>query len=372
LVVVDFSRVLAGPFATMLMADLGARVIKIERPVRGDDSRTYGPFIGADSLYFARVNRGKESIALDLRSEADRRVLDGMLAKADVLVENFRPGVMDRLGLGYETLAERYPGLIYASISGFGQTGPWRLRPAYDAVVQGTSGLLSVTGAPDGEPTKPGLPIGDLSAGLYAFGAILAAVHGRSTSNGARARGARLDIAMHDATVSLLEGAALSFLATGSQPPRIGNAHYAIAPFDTYRGEDRPFVICAANDELFAALTAAIGRPELAADPRFVTNALRHDHRDQLKKEMEAMLVARPADEWLQLLGDAGVPCGPVSNVAEALSSDQARDRQLVIDVGGLPMPGNPMKFTGYPQSSPEPAPALDQHGPALRTEFGR
>ncbi len=372
LLVVDLSRVLAGPFATMLMADLGARIIKVERPVRGDDSRTFGPFIGAQSLYFARVNRGKESIALDLRVPADREVLDDMLARADVLVENFRPGVMERLGYGYDDAHARFPELIYASISGFGQTGPWRLRPAYDAVVQGTSGLLSVTGAIDGEPTKPGLPIADLSAGLYAFGAILAAVHGRSAAApGSPAGGGRIDIAMHDSTVSLLEGAALAFLATGVQPPRIGNAHYAIAPFDTFHAGDRLFVICAANDELFAALTRAIGRPELAIDQRFVTNLRRHDHRDDLKKEMEAALAQRPADEWLAVLGAAGVPCGPVSNVAEALTSEQAAARGLVIEVGGLPMPGNPMKFGGYPEFTPAPAPELDVDGSALRAEFG-
>ncbi|HEX4428669.1 MAG TPA: CoA transferase [Frankiaceae bacterium] len=368
--VVDLSRVLAGPFATMLMADLGARVIKVERPVRGDDSRTYGPFIGGDSLYFARVNRGKESISLDLRSAADLQVLHAMLGQADVLVENFRPGVMDRLGLGYEALAERYPGLVYASISGFGQTGPWRLRPAYDSVVQGTSGLMSITGAPDGEPTKPGLPISDLSAGLYAFGAVLAALRGRDSASGS-GRGSRIDIAMHDATVSLLEGAALAYLASGQAPPRIGNAHYAIAPFDTFRADDGPLVICAANDELFAALAATIARPDLVTNPLFVTNALRHDHREALKKEIESALVGRTAGDWLATLGAAGVPCGPVSSIAEALTSEQASARELVIDVGGLPMPGNPMKLAGYPDLHPEPAPALDEHGAKLRTEFG-
>jgi CoA:oxalate CoA-transferase len=295
-----------------------------------------------------------------------------MIAGADVLVENFRPGVMDRLGLGYETLHKLHPGLIYASISGFGQTGPWRLRPAYDSVVQGTSGLLSITGTPDGEPTKPGLPIGDLSAGMYAFGAILAAVHGRDAAGpDAPARGTYIDIAMHDSTVSLLEGAALAYLATGNPPPRIGNAHYAIAPFDTYRAQDRLFVICAANDELFARLCAAIGCPQLIADGRFITNLLRHEHRDELKKEMEAALAARTADGWLQVLGQAGVPCGPVSNIAEALTSEQADDRKLVIDVGGLRMPGNPMKFAAYPETQPDPAPELDQHGAELRREFG-
>ncbi len=377
ILVVDLSRVLAGPFATMLMADLGARVVKVERPGRGDDSRAYGPFIGANSLYFARVNRGKESIALDLRSAADLELLHTMLGQADVLVENFRPGVMDRLGLGYETLAVRYPGLVYASISGFGQTGPWRLRPAYDSVIQGSSGLMSITGAPDGEPTKPGLPISDLSAGLYAFGAILAALRGRDSASGAAqeagqaGRGSRIDIAMHDATVSLLEGAALAFLASGQAPPRIGNAHYAIAPFDTFRASDGPLVICAANDGLFAALAATVERPDLVTNPLFVTNALRHDHREALKKELESALLTRTAQSWLELLGAAGVPCGPVSSVAEALSSEQAEARELVIDVGGLPMPGNPMKLDGYPELRPAPAPTLDQHGAALRAEFG-
>jgi CoA:oxalate CoA-transferase len=369
ILVVDLSRVLAGPFATMLMADLGARVIKVERPVRGDDSRTYGPFIGGDSLYFARVNRGKESIALDLRSEADLELLHAMLSRADVLVENFRPGVMDRLGLGYETLSARYPGLVYASISGFGQTGPWRLRPAYDSVVQGTSGLMSITGAPDGEPTKPGLPISDLSAGLYAFGAVLAALRGRDSAAGS-GRGSRVDIAMHDATVSLLEGAALAYLASGQAPPRIGNAHYAIAPFDTFRASDGPLVICAANDGLFAALAATLERPDLVTNPLFVTNALRHDHREALKKEIEAALVVRRAEAWLEILGAAGVPCGPVSSIAEALSSEQAAARELVIDVGGLPMPGNPMKLSGYPDVLPNPAPGVDEQGEKLRAEF--
>ncbi|HEX4016021.1 MAG TPA: CoA transferase [Frankiaceae bacterium] len=368
--VVDLSRVLAGPFATMLMADLGARVIKVERPQRGDDSRTYGPFIDGDSLYFARVNRGKESIALDLRSSPDLELLHRMLARADVLVENFRPGVMDRLGLGYEALSARYPGLVYASISGFGQTGPWRLRPAYDSVVQGTSGLMSITGAPEGEPTKPGLPISDLSAGLYAFGAILAALRGRDSDAGL-GRGSRVDIAMHDATVSLLEGAALAYLASGQAPPRIGNAHYAIAPFDTFRASDGPLVICAANDGLFAKLSATIERTDLVTNPLFVTNALRHDHREALKKEIEAALTARTAADWLDILGAAGVPCGPVSSIEEALTSEQAADRGLIIDVGGLPMPGNPMKLGGYPDLHPEPAPRLDEQGAKLRSEFG-
>src|SRR4051794_27562179 len=351
LLVVDLSRVLAGPFATMLLADLGARVIKVEKRGSGDDSRTYGPFVEGRSLYFARVNRGKESIALDLKDSGDLAVLRSIVARADVLVENFRPDVMERLGLGYEEMAERNPGLVYASISGFGQTGPWRLRPAYDTVVQGSSGLMSITGAPQDGPVKPGMPVADLSAGLYTFGAILAALQGRHRSG----RGTYVDVAMHDATVSLLEGAALAFLASGEPPPRIGNAHYSIAPFDTFACADRPIIICAANDTLFAGLCGALGRHELIADQRFRSNAGRHARRDELKGELESVLREQSSEFWLERLNEAGVPCGPVSDIAEAMTSEQVSARRMVIRAGGMPMPGSPMKLSAYPDPSERP-----------------
>jgi CoA:oxalate CoA-transferase len=367
LLVVDLSRVLAGPFATMLLADLGARVVKVEKRVGGDDSRTYGPFVDGRSLYFARVNRGKESIALDLKDDEDLAVLRAMVARADVVVENFRPDVMDRLGLGYAELSALNPGLVYASISGFGQTGPWRLRPAYDTVVQASSGLMSITGAPDDGPVKPGMPVADLSAGLYTFGAVLAALHGRQRTG----RGTHVDVAMHDSLVSLLEGAAQSYLATGEPPPRIGNAHYSIAPFDTFACADRPIIICAANDTLFAGLCGALGRHALVDDDRFRSNAARHEHRDELKTEIEAVLRSAPAASWLELLGTAGVPCGPVSDIAEALSSEQIGERRMVIRAGGLPMPGSPMKYRDFPDPLERPAaPELDEHGAGIRAEF--
>jgi CoA:oxalate CoA-transferase len=367
LLVVDLSRVLAGPFATMLLADLGARVIKVERPGSGDDSRSYGPFVDGRSLYFARVNRGKESVALDLKDERDRKLVQAMMARADVLVENFRPDVMERLGWDYTSLSEMNPGLVYASISGFGHTGPWRLRPAYDTVVQGSSGLMSITGNPEDGPIKPGMPVADLSAGLYTFGAILAALQGRSRTG----RGTHVDVAMHDSLVSLLEGAALAYLATGEPPPRIGNAHYSIAPFDTFACADRPIIICAANDTLFAGLCGALGRHELTADPRFRTNLGRHAARLALKAELEEVLRTRPGDYWLSRLGEAGVPCGPVSDVAEAMSSEQIAARRMVIDAGGLPMPGTPIKYRDYPDPvERRGAPTLDQHGSAVRIEF--
>jgi CoA:oxalate CoA-transferase len=363
LLVVDFSRVLAGPFATMMLADLGARVIKVEKPGTGDDSRTYGPFVDERSLYFARVNRGKESIALSLKDPADLGVARALVARADVVVENFRPGVMARLGLGPEDCLALNPGLVYCSISGFGHSGPWSSRPAYDAVVQGMSGIMSITGSADGPPIKPGSPVADLSAGLYAFGGICAALRSGV--------GTHLDVAMYDATVSLLEGAALAWLATGQEPGRIGNAHFAIAPFDTFACADRDITVCAANDLLFGALVTALHLPGLLTDSRFTTNALRHLHRTELKAALEDVLKGGTADHWLDVLAEAGVPCGPISDVAEAVGSPQSKARNMVVDAGGLPVPGQPLKLSAWPDPTVRPAaPGLDEHGPAIRAEL--
>ena len=368
LLVVDLSRVLAGPFATMMLADLGARVVKVERPVTGDDTRGYGPFSGGRSLYFARVNRGKQSVALDLRAAADLAVLRGLVARADVLVENFRPGVMARLGLGPQELCAQHPGLVYCSISGFGHTGPWALRPAYDAVVQGMSGIMAITGPQGGPATKPGAPVADLSAGLHAFGGICAALLGR----GRTGRGTHLDVAMFDATVGLLEGPALSWLATGVEPGSTGNAHFSIAPFDVFSCADRPISVCAANDGLFAALAGALAAPGLLADPRYATNALRSEHRAPLKADLEAVLRTADAEHWLGELDLAGVPCGPISTVGEAVGSAQTAARRMVVEAGGLPVPGTPLKMSAYEDPAVRPAaPGLDEHGDAVRAEFG-
>ena len=364
LLVVDFSRVLAGPFATMMLADLGARVVKVEKPDTGDDSRSYGPFLGDRSFYFARVNHGKESIAADLRDPDDLALVRRVVARADVLVENFRPGVMARLGLGYDECRALNPGLVYCSISGFGHSGPWSQRPAYDAVVQGMSGIMAITGAADGPPVKPGSPVADLSAGLYAFGGICAALRG--------GQGTHLDVAMYDATVSLLEGAALAWLATGAEPPRMGNAHFSIAPFDTFPCADRDITVCAANDLLFGALATALGLPGLLTDARFASNALRHEHRVELKALMSEALRSGTAAHWLEVLEGAGIPCGPIADVAEAVGSEQSKARQMVVDAGGVPVPGNPVKLSTWPDAGSRPAePRLDQHGAAIRAEFG-
>ena len=368
LLVADFSRVLAGPFATMLLADLGARVVKVEHPSGGDDSRGYGPFADGSSLYFARVNRGKQSVALDLKDPVDLGVARSLAGRADVVVENYRPGVMARLGLGAPALLEANPGLVYCSISGFGHTGPWSQRPAYDAVVQGMSGIMSITGAPGGERRKPGIPVADLSAGVYAYGGITGALLGRARTG----RGTHLDLAMYDATVSLLESPALSWLATGVEPEPIGNAHFSIAPFDTFRCADRDITVCAANDTLFATLARALSAPGLPTDPRYASNALRHQHRDELKADLEAVLGTASAEHWLGELDLAGVPCGPIATVGEAVGSAQAAVRRMVIDAGGVRVPGNPLKMSGWEDPLERPAaPALDEHGALVRAEFG-
>jgi CoA:oxalate CoA-transferase len=298
-----------------------------------------------------------------LKCEEGREIFHELVKKSDVLVENFRPGVMERLGLGPEAALALNPRLVYCSISGFGHTGPWSQRPAYDAVVQGMSGIMAITGSADGPPVKPGSPVADLSAGLYAFGGICAALRG--------GRGTHLDVAMYDATVSLLEGAALRWLATGEEPGRIGNAHFAIAPFDTFACADGEITICAANDLLFGALATALGLPGLLTDGRFASNALRHEHREELKALMEQVLAGGSAASWLDTLSSAGVPCGPISSVADALSSEQAKARQLVVDAGGLPVPGNPVRLSAFPDDGVRPAaPALDEHGARIRAEF--
>ena len=368
LLVVDLTRVLAGPLASMVLGDLGARVVKVERPGTGDDSRAYGPLRDGRSLYFARVNRGKESVALDLRDDDDRAVLHALLDRADVLVENFRPGVMGRLGLGADDVARRHPRVVYASVSGFGQDGPWSQRPAYDAVVQGLSGIMSITGRPDGPPTKPGIPVADLAGGLFGAIGVLAALRERDRTG----RGGRVDVAMLDATVGLLESAALHALVDGVTPPRIGDAHFSIAPFDTFATADDRVVVCAAHDGLFAALAHALRRPDLLADPRFATNAGRHAHREQLTAELERALAAHGADHWLEVLEAAGVPCGPVADVSTALRSEQVAARRMVVRADGLPLPGNPVKSPAWPDPVQRVRePRLDEHGDAWRRELG-
>jgi CoA:oxalate CoA-transferase len=352
----------------MMLAELGARVIKVEDPHGGDDSRQFEPFCEGQSAYFASLNRGKESIALDLKSPGDREIFWQLVRRADVLVENFRPGCMERLGLGYDKLRAENPRLICASVSGFGQTGPWSRKPAYDMIAQALGGMMSVTGQPGAPPTKAGTSIGDITAGLFLLAGIAAALYQREKTG----QGDVVDVAMLDGQLAILESAVMRYAATGQVPGPMGNRHPSIAPFEPYETADRPVVIAVGNDALFAKLCNALGRAELATDTRFATNRERVSHPDELKSALEDVLRTDLAAHWIEVLEAAAVPCGLIQNVAEAVNHPQTRARNMIVRAASLEMAGNPIKL-GSCTDSPtrRPAPELDADGPRIRGELG-
>ncbi|MBV8495103.1 MAG: CoA transferase [Alphaproteobacteria bacterium] len=371
--IVDLSRILAGPYCTLLLAELGARVIKVEVPKTGDDARQYGPFKGDKSTYFASVNRGKESIALDLKAPKDRDIFERLLDKADALVENFRPGTMEKLRYGWEELHPRYPRLVYAAASGFGHTGPYSHYPSYDIVVQGLGGIMSITGIPDGPLVRVGTSIGDLAGGLYTAVALNAALLHRERTGEA----SKVDVALFDCQLALLENAIMRYTTTGEIPGPMGARHPSITPFEAFATADGHIIIAAGNDGLFVKLTQALGRPDLAQNPLFQTNPLRNQHQPALKAEIEGVLNAGPTEHWIAVLEKAGIPCGPVNNVAQALAHPQTEARNMLIDVddpviGSLKLAGNPMKFSAFADpSTREPAPDLDADRQQILRELG-
>ena len=367
--VIDLTRVLAGPYCTLVLANLGARVIKVERPPDGDDARGIGPFVGGKSLYFAALNHGKESIALDLRQPDDRTVFEKLLAAADVLVENYRPGVLARLGYGWEALHGRWPRLIVAAASGFGQTGPLRERPAFDMVAQAMGGIMSLTGYPDGPPARVGISIGDIAAGLFLAVGVVSALHARDQTGA----GTMVDVAMLDCQLAILENALTTHLVTGALPGRLGTRHPNIAPFQAFEAADgRDIVVCAGHNPQFANLCQAIGRPDLAADPRFRSPDARRRHVEALQVEIGGALRSRTAAEWLERLERAGVPCAPVNSVADAARTPQVAARHMIVEIedptiGRLPVAGNPIKLAGVPEpESRRPPPDLDADRAAI------
>lgn len=377
LLVLDFSRVLAGPYCTMQLADLGARVIKIEQPGRGDDTRAWGPpFVGRESAYFLSVNRNKESLTLDLKHPRARPILDALLARADVVVENFRPGTMDRLGLGYDQVAARHPRIVYCSISGFGQTGPRRAEAGYDAMMQAEGGLMSITGAADGPPFRLGVAIGDIATGMFAVQGILAALFARERAP-QPGLGQRVDIAMLDAVTALLTYQAASAFSTGETPARMGNRHPSIAPYDTFAAADGDFVLSVGNDDQFHRLVRLLGRPGLAADPRFATNADRVGNYAALRDELAPRLASWIRADLLKALTAAGVPSGAVRTVTEALADPQLAAREMIVPLehltaGPIRVLGTPLKLSGTPAAVRTPPPALGQHTAAiLREDLG-
>jgi CoA:oxalate CoA-transferase len=367
LLVVDLTHVLNGPFGTTILSDLGARIIKIEPPGHGDDTRTYGPFVKDQSLYFSFVNRGKESITLNLKDDADRAIFLNMVREADVVTENFRPGTMKHLGFSYDELAKINPRLIYASSSGFGQTGPLAGYPAYDTIIQAMSGIMSMTGFSDGPPTRVGTSLSDLCGGVFMFCGIASALYAREKTG----KGAQIDVAMFDATLAFLEHGFMEFVATGKPLHRIGNRHPFMTPFDVFQSADKDFVICCGNDHLFVELCKVIGRPDLVTDSRFLSNQRRMENNAALKFELEVALKKQTSTHWLEVIHEAGVPVGPVLNVAEAAVHPQTKARNMLIEAGGVRMPGNPVKIAGYADPPTRiGAPTLNQHGDALRREF--
>jgi CoA:oxalate CoA-transferase len=373
LLVLDLTRVLAGPFCTMMLAELGARVIKIENPDGGDDSRRFAPFVPATpdtparSAYFLSLNRGKESIALDLKADVDRDAFLRLVGRADVLVENYRPGTLERLGLGYERLRAVNPRLVWASVSGFGQTGPWSHRPAYDLIVQALSGMMSITGHPGGPPTKVGTSVADITGGLFALAGIGSALYHREKTG----RGLKIDVAMLDGQLAILESAVMRYAVTGQTPAAMGNRHPAITPFEPYQTADGLMIIAVGNDSLFLRLCQAMGRPELVCDPRFATNPDRTRNAEEMKGVLEETLRTAPLAEWLERLEKAGVPCSPIHTVAEAVEHPQTLARNMIITAGGLRMPGNPIKLNAFPDPpTRRSAPELDADGERIRREL--
>lgn len=370
--VIDLSRVLAGPYCTMLLLDLGASVTKVETPAGGDDARAFDPFIGDRSAYFMSLNRGKRSIALDLKAPADREIFEQLLANADVLVENFRAGTMEKLGYGWDALQARYPHLIYAATSGFGHTGPYSDRPAYDMVVQGMGGIMSLTGYPGGPPTRVGSSIGDITAGLFTSIGILSALHHRTETG----RGQKVDVSMLDCQLAILENAIVRYFTTGEIPAPLGARHPSITPFEAYAAQDGHVIIAAGNDKLFHLALEALDLPELKHDPRFTSGPLRNVNVEALKQCFEAALLKNTVAYWLARLQERGVPAGPINNVAQILADPQIKVRNMVVTAqdpvaGTLHMAGNPIKLSAFhdPETRGAP-PSLDGDRAAILREL--
>jgi CoA:oxalate CoA-transferase len=369
--VLDLTRVLAGPYCTMILADLGAEVAKIERPGTGDDSRQFGPFLPSGmSAYFASINRGKKSVALDLHEAGDVETLRRLAGRADVFVENFRPGTLDALGLSSAALRKLNPSLVYASLSGFGRSGDAAGRPAYDIIVQAMSGLMSITGEDGGPPVRVGTSISDILTGMFAAIGILAALHRR----GKTARGADLDLAMLDSTVAALENAISRYDVTGSVPLPIGTRHPSIAPFQAFHTADVPVVVAAGNEALWRKLCDVLGRPELAGDPLLADNATRARNLDHLEQRLNERFRTRPAAEWLKCLADAGIPCGPIRSIADVAHDSELAARGMLHrmhsgEQGGFLTAGSPLRIDGSSLPLSSRAPLLGEHsGDVLRT----
>jgi crotonobetainyl-CoA:carnitine CoA-transferase CaiB-like acyl-CoA transferase len=365
--VLDFTRVLAGPFCTMLLADLGADVIKVEDPQRGDETRQWGPPWASNgmSAYYLSVNRNKRSITLNLKSVEGQGIARRLAAHSQIVVENFKPGGMAAFGLGYSDLAALNPALVYGSVTGFGQTGPYRDHPGYDFIIQAMSGLMSITGEIEGAPHKVGVAVSDVFAGLFACTSLLAALrHAERTGEGQH-----VDIALLDSQIAALVNIASSALVSGGQPARYGNAHPSIVPYQTFAASDTEFALAVGNDRQFAALCKLVGYPEWADDPRFATNPARVAHREALVALLNDVFITRPAQAWVDDLLAMGIPAGRLNTIAEMLDDPHVQARGLVQSVGDIPLIASPVQFSATPPEIRTPPPALGQHTEAVLIE---
>lgn len=371
--VLDLTRFLAGPYCSMILADLGAEVIKVERPGTGDGSRQWGPpFIQGESAYFLSINRNKKSITLNLQSEKGKTILHKMAASCDILIENFRPGTAQRLGADYATLSKINPKLIYCSISGFGQDGPYRRKPSYDIVAQAMGGLMSLTGEKGRPPVKIGVAISDIFAGMFATIGILGAVVTRNKMG----RGQMIDVSLLDGIVSILSHQAGNFLASGVNPERLGSAHPTIAPYQAFKASDSYFVVAVGNDSLWKRFCQGLGLNELMKDTRFATNPDRVKNRDELTQILENLFVTKTSREWVELIEAAGVPCGPVLSLSEVFEDPQILHRRMVEEIqhpkaGKIKVLGVPIKMSDTPASIRTPPPTLGEHSKEVLRSLG-
>ncbi|MFL5707220.1 MAG: CaiB/BaiF CoA transferase family protein [Ktedonobacteraceae bacterium] len=350
-IVIDLSRVFAGPYCTMMLGDMGATVIKVEQPGKGDDTRHFGPpYIAGESAYYLGLNRNKQSITIDFNDPDQKQRLLELIGTATVLVENFRPGTLERQGLGYEALRAVNPGLIYCSISGYGQNGPYAARPGYDFVAQAEAGIMAVTGEIDGEPQRVGSPVADNAAGMFACMSILAALYVRKTTG----KGQHIDISLFEAAVSLLGNVSANHLISGEEAPRLGNSHPNIVPYQAFRTSNGYIVVSCGNDRLYQVFCRLLGREELATDPRFATNPLRVRNRDELIPVLQEVFLERETEEWLEKLRAVGIPCGPINTVSQVYTDEQLRARGFIWEcehptAGPIKLSGSPIHLSETP-----------------------
>jgi formyl-CoA transferase len=371
ILVVDLSRVLAGPYCTMMLGDLGAEIIKIESP-EGDDTRQWGPpYTGGESAYYLCANRNKKSIILNLKTEGSQRVLLDLVRRGDILVENFRVGTMRKMGLGYERLRDVNPRLIHAAITGYGQTGPYRNRAGYDFIAQAEGGLMSITGEADGQPMKVGVGVVDITAGLFAATAILAALHEREKSG----EGQYIDVALLDSQLAWLGNVASTYLISGQRPTRHGNAHAIIVPYEPFKSQDGYIAIGVGNDRQWQRLCEVLEKPEWAVDARFVTNSRRVENRATLIPMINAVTLTREGAEWCRMLQQAGVPCGPINSIDQVFSDVQVLHREMKVEIahptaGKVNLVGFPYKLSRTPAAITRHPPLLGEHTESVLTDL--